>query len=278
MSSRLEGATAAKLTAYYWRNGFVLLAPTFHLDRSRQPYHRLSATLMVARRNPFTLETGIDDRLTARAVLIGPKVERRRIAAIESDLMICDLALTSPEYASLAPLLEGRSVCELDASQMEPLASAFDTSLSGELSADELRTRLGDVIARISGHKPQATVLHPRVIQVMRLIEDHPLDTTTLEWLAGQVHLSSSRLRHLFKEQTGSSLSHYLRWNAVWKGVWLWSRGQSLTEIGQAVGFHDSAHLNRAFNEIFGLNPSTLVDPAQFKLIRCDWDGSLGGP
>jgi hypothetical protein len=33
-----------RLTAYYWKRGFVLLAPSFSLDRSENPYRRLSAT------------------------------------------------------------------------------------------------------------------------------------------------------------------------------------------------------------------------------------------
>ena len=45
-----------------------------------------------------------------------------------------------------------------------------------------------------------------------------------------------------------------------------------LVEVSEAAGFHDLAHLNRAFNEVFGLNPSTVFDPGQVRLVRCAWD------
>ena len=91
----------------------------------------------------------------------------------------------------------------------------------------------------------------------------------TLTALARRLCLSPSRLRHLFKEVTGNTVSHYARWAAVWRVVSLWSQGRRLTEIAQEVRFHDLAHLDHAFNEVFGLNPSSVINPENVTLIRC---------
>jgi AraC-like DNA-binding protein len=182
------------------------------------------------------------------------------------------MAIATPEYLALDSLLKETSVRELDSSVLVPFFADFESAGRGELDGTSLRNLLHRVIFSLTGKKPQPPKLHPRIIQVLKLIDERPMSVVNLTWLAEQVHLSPSRLRHLFQEQTGSSLTHYLRWNTVWKGIWLWSPGQSLTEVVKAVGYHDRAHLNRAFNEVFGMNPSTFFHPEQVRLIRCDWD------
>jgi AraC family transcriptional regulator of arabinose operon len=258
------------ITLYYWRHGFVLLAPSFLLDRSKSPYRRLSATLMHASKKPFTLETGISDTVTARAALIGPRVARRRILAMQSDILICDMSVTTPEYNALRPLLGDQPVRALDETAFAPLQPDIDRMHRGELPAGDLQQTIGNIVFAVTGQRPAARALHPKISQALQLIDDTRMDEVTLPWLAGRVHLSPSRLRHLFTEQVGSSLTHYLRWNALWKGVWLWSRGTPLSELAEAVGFHDLAHVNRTFNEYFGVNPSALYNPDQVRVFRCE--------
>jgi len=260
-----------QITVYYWPRGFVLLAKSFVLDRRQHPYRRLSATLMFSLKGSFTLETGEGDVVTAQAVLIAPKVARRHIEALGCDLVICDLAVTTPEFQALSPLLHVDGVCVLDETLLLGLRADFEQALCGALAPAEMQSLLAKTIHALSGRRPQLPTLHPRITQVLQLIQEWPLPVSSLERLALQVNLSTSRLRHLFSEQMGSSLSQYLRWSAVWKGVWLFSRGRPLIDVAIAVGFHDLAHLNRAFNEVFGLNPSLVVNPSQIRLVKCEW-------
>lgn len=263
---------AALITIYYWQRGFMLLAPSFVLEREHNPYRRLSATLLFSRREPFMLDTKEGGLMTGRAMLVAPKVSRRRLVAVDSDLVICDLAVVTPEYDALSALVTDTAVRPLDDSLLAPLLPDFERASRGELAPEDLRLLLRQTTIRLSGREPRPPRLHARVSQALTLIEAHLLHEITPQWLADQVHLSASRMRQLFSEQLGCSLTHYLRWNAVWKAVWLWSRGQPLAQIVDAVGFYDLAHLNRAFNEVFGLNPSALFRPSQIRLIRCDWD------
>lgn len=266
-----QTADAPLITIYYWRRGFVLLAPSFLLDRRNNPYSRLSATLMFALSRPFTLETDEGGDYEGQAVLIAPKVTRRHLSAMGSDLVICDLAVTTPEFQALMPLLDGQSVRPLDVSQCLLLAGDFARARRGELSAQDMQVLLQRTILQFSGRLPEPPQMHPRIVRALQLIQDRPLSEITPDWLARNVHLSASRLRQLFSSQIGSNLTHYLRWNAAWRAAWLWSRGQPLAKIAESVGFYDLAHLNRVFNEFFGLNPTALFRPEQVRLIRCDW-------
>lgn len=267
----MSAATAPLLTVYYWRQGFVMLAPSFMLDRSRNPYRRLAATLMVASREPFTLETGEEDRLVTRAALIAPRVSRRRIMAVKSELFICDLAVATPAFNALAPLLGDAPVRELDLAAFEALRPELELMHRGELPGSELQGFIGRLVFALSGREPLSPPLHPGIARALQLIDEYPMTTTTLTWLAERVQLSPSRLRHLFVEQVGSSLTQYLRWTALFKGGWLWSRGTPLIELAEQVGFHDLSHVNHAFNEVFGVNPSYMFNPQQVRLVRCEW-------
>lgn len=258
------------MTVYYWNRGFVLLAPTFVLDRTRHPYRRLSATLLIARGKPFLIEIGDGTRLTTRAALVGPKVSRRRIAAVDSELAIFDLGIETPECAALVPLLRGQPIVALDANAFSPLQPPLTQAAAGVLSCEGVRELTRDAVQAVTGRPPGVHVFNPRVEQVLHLIHALPLREVRLETLARQVHLSASRLRHLFREQTGCSLSHYARWASVWRAATLWVNGaEPWTDIAHQAGFCDLAHLDRAFNEVFGLNPSTVTDPRHVTLIRC---------
>ncbi|MEK6788198.1 MAG: AraC family transcriptional regulator [Pseudomonadota bacterium] len=266
---RLSSPVTPVFTSYYWHRGFLMLAPTFVLERQDKPYRRLSATLMYAAGKPFVIETGDGTVTEARAVLIAPKVLRRRIVAVDSDLMICDLSVATPHFNAVASLLGGDDVTVLDAACFAGLNDEIALAQKAELPVERVPALIDNLIFALTGERPEALPLHPRIAQVLALIEESSLDAVSLPWLAEQVHLSPSRLRHLFTEQIGCSLTHYCRWSAVWKGVWLWSRGMSLLDVVVETGFHDMAHINRAFNEVFGLNPSSLANADQIRLMRC---------
>jgi methylphosphotriester-DNA--protein-cysteine methyltransferase len=76
--------------------------------------------------------------------------------------------------------------------------------------------------------------------------------------VAAAAHLSPDRLRHLFKEQVGCTISHYARTAAVWRALSQWAHGEPLTAVAHDVGFHDYAHSHHAFCEMFGFPPSML--------------------
>ncbi|WP_394823523.1 helix-turn-helix domain-containing protein [Pendulispora albinea] len=239
---------------------FLLLAPTFILEPPR-PYRRLTPTLLVACREPFWLECGDDSSLSARVALIAPKVPRRRLVAVNSDLAIFDLPIHSR--------FGEEPVQSLDFERFTSLLPALAEAFAGKLSCAGVDRLFESAVQIISGQAPTPPTLDPRIERALELIDELPFDEVTLTALARRLSLSSSRLRHLFKEVTGNSVSHYTRWAAVWRAVSLWSQGRKLTEIAHQVGFHDLAHLDHAFIDVFGLNPSTVINPENVTLIRC---------
>jgi len=252
--------TALRFTVYYGMRRFLLLAPTFILEPP-SPYRRLSPTLLLACKEPFHLVVGDGLTMTARAALIAPKVPRHRVVAVDSDLAIFDLPIHATTMSTPVQSLDFESFTAL----LPALADAFP----GKLSCEGVDQLFEAAVQAISGRCPSPETIDPRIEQALQLIDELPFDEVTLTGLARRLGLSPSRLRHLFKEDTGHTVSHYARWAAVWRVALLWQQGRRLTEIAHQVGFHDLAHLDHAFIEVFGLNPSTLINPENVTLVRC---------
>ena len=259
---------AYAFTHYYGSGRFLLAAKSFVLDRSKSNYKRLSITFMLACAKPFTLETGDGTRVTTHTVLIAPNVERSSIDATQSNLLIFDIPIQSMEYHDIINIFDGQSLVMPNVDQFQDVINQFDYLFTGKVEKSEVIELHKRVTATLSSSVTRTKRIDARIESVMKNLKNTPLEQITLESIAESVHLSPSRLRHLFKEELGCTFSHYARWINVWKAVELWVAGKTLTELAAAAGFYDAAHLNRAFVDVFGLNPTQVVGPEGIKLVR----------
>ena len=97
-----------------------------------------------------------------------------------------------------------------------------------------------------------------RISQALALIAAQPGPAVNGAALAAAVHLSASRFTHLFRQQTGLSLSRYLLWSRLLAAVEAVGRGDNMTHAAHAAGFADLAHMSRTFRHTFGVVPSEL--------------------
>ncbi|WP_431956849.1 helix-turn-helix transcriptional regulator [Nocardia lijiangensis] len=112
------------------------------------------------------------------------------------------------------------------------------------------------------------TVRHPAVAEVLRLLPERlSAGPVRLAELARAVHLSESRLAHVFSAELGIPFRPYLRWLRVQRAAELIAAGQSLTDVAHGAGFADSAHLTRVCRSMFGAPPSEFGS--------LDWRGTL---
>ncbi len=97
--------------------------------------------------------------------------------------------------------------------------------------------------------------MDPRVAHVIALVDQEPsLDVGAL---AAAVRLSTSRLRHLFRDETATSLHAYVRKRRFQHADYLLATTLlSVKEVCCASGFRDTGHFVRAFHDTFGLSPS----------------------
>ena len=136
---------------------------------------------------------------------------------------------------------------------LRPLAATFEEDL-----VKETLLRIGRAAVEQLVPETQAGLPDPRVQKIIDYAIAHLDEPLTLESASEGIHLSPSRLRHLFVEQTGLAFRTYLLWLRLVKAVQVYSDGGSLTEAAHMAGFSDSAHFSRIFRRTFGL-PATTV-------------------
>jgi methylphosphotriester-DNA--protein-cysteine methyltransferase len=264
----------AGVVVYYWPRGFLYLAPRFAIDRGdHRPTRRPSIRLMLARAGDIEIELVDGTCIRASAVLMGQEVKRRRIVAEGKGFVLLDLPVSTPEHAALAPLLARDPVRVVPAASFATLSPDLDRAAAGALGAQEASALRRELVQTVGGTRLEPRPHDERVQAALAFVDRHRLEDTSLERVAAAVHLSPDRLRHLFKEQLGCTISHYARTAAVWRALSQWADGEPLTAVAHEVGFHDYAHSHHAFREMFGFPPSMLKGNARgvrggVKLIR----------
>lgn len=103
------------------------------------------------------------------------------------------------------------------------------------------------------------TANDPVVAEVIRSMRRAPGSVHRLETLAATAGLSTTRLRHRFKQELGVSLSTFRRWNRIGVAMKLAGTGNTLTTAALEAGFASSAHFSTAFRAMFGVSPSMLI-------------------
>lgn len=98
-----------------------------------------------------------------------------------------------------------------------------------------------------------------RVQEVLALMNANLGRGLPLNKLARSVNLSSSRLRCLFKAETGISLAKYFKYLRMEKAKELLETSfLSVKQIAARTGFNDMSHFVRDFKQIYGLTPAAF--------------------
>ena len=95
-----------------------------------------------------------------------------------------------------------------------------------------------------------------RVRRITKLLSDDLSRDVDLNALANSVNLSVSRLRHLFKDETGLTPAQYLKRLRLERARELMEESfLSLKEVMPQVGISDESHFVRDFKKKHGLPP-----------------------
>lgn len=99
--------------------------------------------------------------------------------------------------------------------------------------------------------------MNRRVQIVQAAIETNCRREWTNQALADLVNLSPSRLRHLFKSETGKTPTQFLKAFRLGEAEKLLrATFLSVKEIMNRVGFLDESHFGHEFKKVYGLAPS----------------------
>ena len=110
-----------------------------------------------------------------------------------------------------------------------------------------------------------------RIIRTLKLIETEHPSNLSVAHLADLVCLSESRLRVLFKTETGMPVYQYIMWGRIRFAINRIMNGCAINEAALEAGFTDSSHFHKMLVKMFGLSPSQFIKSNQyFNIITCD--------
>jgi AraC-like DNA-binding protein len=101
--------------------------------------------------------------------------------------------------------------------------------------------------------------MDPRIARLTSEFRDHPASKRSASALAGDVGLSESRLLHLFRAETGTSMRAYRMWTRMLQAAREVGTGSNLTTAAARTGFASPSHLADRFRQTFGLTATGLL-------------------
>jgi AraC-like DNA-binding protein len=252
--------------------------------------HSHHAIQLLVAAEPFTLADGDGTRLSTRAAVIPPNVPHAVLTGASAALVAlldprgypgrCLItrfpgASTAPSWLptqvmdlpthGMGPSLPGvpSPPSRTDRSPQDPeptVAPALTTVPPGHARSDEAAAALAVVAEWAGAVVAQGAPVHPALeeatVLIPTLLEAGPV---RLDAVAAAVHMSASRLAHLFSAQIGLPFRPYVRWLRMRRAIESIAAGATLTDAAHAAGFTDGAHFTRVFRRTFGPAPSELA-------------------
>lgn len=104
---------------------------------------------------------------------------------------------------------------------------------------------------------PLRTRLDERILTVTDHIASHVAEPLGIDALAGLVHLSPSRLSHLFARQLGISVQRYIERERMLLAQQLLDlTNRPIADIAREVGWGDPLYFSKRFRQFAGLSPT----------------------
>jgi AraC-like DNA-binding protein len=210
--------------------------------------------------NTFQLSDAKMQVESFRAVVIAANANHK-LEASKTAIASLFLDVQSDVYKALSTqyqLNKDKPFLTLDLSK--ELLTKLNQLHSGSYPWLEAKNICQQIISEITGEHKLATGLDPRVIAVLEKLNSHTESQVPLDELAGMVHLSPSRLAHLFKSEVGTPIRRYSLWSRIRVAMKYALQHQSITEGAHYAGFTDSAHFSKVFKQMYGINPSAILN------------------
>jgi AraC-like DNA-binding protein/ligand-binding sensor protein len=147
----------------------------------------------------------------------------------------------------------------VDAKDLMGLNYSNFTELNKATDLDELLFKLNDILTnfinRVSAIKEKKKKI--KIRKIIEFIDQNFTKKLTSEEVSRQGGLSTSRCLHLFKEETGMSLSEYIKRLRVNYGKYLLLNTEiNIADCAIEAGFYDQSHFTKTFKQVEKIPPS----------------------
>jgi len=249
-----------------FKNNTAILIIGREVQANYHSHHALQVSFALG--EPFSLRWQTDTA-TAKSgafegVIIAPDLKH----SLDGEGAAQALLLIDPEHAYAQQLskiwLKGELVAPLPAQLLSPLIKKLTTEPLPNLQAFGSTGPITELLSTLLPEGSGLAKIDHRVRAALDYLQSQPIKSIAARELADAVHLSESRLAHLFKQQVGIPVRRYLMWLRLMDAIDYAFTGNTLTDAAASAGFADSAHFTRTFQAMFGIQPSVVVQHSQF--------------
>ncbi len=103
-----------------------------------------------------------------------------------------------------------------------------------------------------------------RVLELLSHLDECSCDEHSIEKFASKVSLSSSRLSHLFKEQTGVTIKSFIMLHQMEQAFMGMLGGESVSESALNAGFDSPSHFAATTKRLIGMSASFSIKDSEF--------------
>lgn len=103
-----------------------------------------------------------------------------------------------------------------------------------------------------------------RISSIFQILDTCKCTDHSIKYLADNVFLSSSRLSHLFKEQTGIPLKSYIILHQMERAFDELFAGKNITEASMIAGFDSPSHFASTVKKMMGMTVSLSLKDSEF--------------
>ena len=234
---------------YLWSHRVLYLGVSPDNDLHR--HH--AAQLCMSLDHPLRYRTDSESPwLTGQGIAIPPD-QTHQLDAGEARILALFLEPESDDY----PVAVFRGAVQplaLDDGRVDTLRSLIDRGAD----ADAAWATCSAVFKLGPDNRRPSPDRDARIQTVVDLIRSQPGHSFTARELSRSIHLSPSRLSHIFRNHVGVPIRRFIIWSRLRSVIDHALQGASLTEAAHAAGFADAAHMSNAFRHMFGFAPSAL--------------------
>src|ERR1700722_14964615 len=164
-----------------------------------------------------------------------------------------------------------------DKDKAEPELNLFDIVRPNDLqqvllkpAPQTLHSIVSRILQQLAG-ETAAPLPDPRIRIVEQAIDNGRPDQLNIGTLAAQVHLSESRLRALFRQQTGVPIYKYILWSRIRFAINRVMTGSPINDAAWEAGFTDNSHFHKILVTMFGISPSQFLrENKTMDIFTCD--------
>jgi len=243
----------------------LVLADSIDADFHQHSF--VQVTLSLQFESEFEIEIGAGSFRCA-GIAIDSNV-RHRLDGAGRPLLLLFMDGTSDLAASFKNRIGGRGFYEFPADTQEVIASFVLEQYPSIVDSASYGRFLTRLLQLLGVEYVQPAIADERIREVIHLLKDCKGAEHSIGLYAEQTGLSNSRLSHLFKENTGISLSGYLLLHKLQKAVYLIFNGASITEAALSAGFDSPSHFAAASKKLLGMTAKEIRKDSVFLKVSC---------